>query len=110
VLTEVILATFRLNGRLLDVAQGLASEGGLTAAWWQVLGAVLDEPRTVPDVATRMGVTRQAVQRVADLLVERGVAEYHPNLPSAHRPTASRPMSAPRTCAGHSPRCAASST
>ena len=38
-LTQVILATFRLNGRLLDVAQERAAEGGLTAAWWQVLGA-----------------------------------------------------------------------
>jgi DNA-binding MarR family transcriptional regulator len=83
VFTEVILATFRLNGRLLEVAQGLAAEGGLTAAWWQVLGAVLDEPRSVPDIARRMGVTRQAVQRVADLLVDRGVAEYRPN--PAHR-------------------------
>jgi DNA-binding MarR family transcriptional regulator len=83
VFTEVILATFRLNGRLLDVAQGLAANGGLTAAWWQVLGAVLGEPRTVADIARRMGVTRQGVQRVADVLVERGVAEYLPN--PAHR-------------------------
>jgi DNA-binding MarR family transcriptional regulator len=83
VLTDVILATFRLNGRLLDVAQSLASHGGLTAAWWQVLGGVLDAPRSVPDIARQMGITRQGVQRVADLLVERGVAEYLPN--PAHR-------------------------
>jgi DNA-binding MarR family transcriptional regulator len=82
-LTDVILETFRLNGRLLDVAQGLAAEGGLTAAWWQVLGAVLDEPRSVAAIGRRMGLTRQAVQRVADLLVERGLAEYRPN--PAHR-------------------------
>ena len=30
-----------------------------------------------------MGVTRQAVQRIADLLVDRGLAEYRPN--PAHR-------------------------
>jgi DNA-binding MarR family transcriptional regulator len=82
-LTEVILATFRLNGRLTDTAQGLAAEGGLTAAWWQVLGGVLDEPRTVAQIARRMGMTRQGVQRVADLLVERRLAEYRPN--PAHR-------------------------
>lgn len=78
-LTEVVLATFRLNAALQEVAQGLASEGGLTAAWWQVLGGVLDEPRSVAGVARRMGMTRQGVQRVADLLVERGLAEYRPN-------------------------------
>jgi DNA-binding MarR family transcriptional regulator len=83
-LTDVILATFRLNGRLLEVAQQLAAEGGLTAAWWQVLGGVLDQPRTVAEIGRRMGMTRQGVQRVADLLVERGLAEYRPN-PSHRR-------------------------
>lgn len=82
-LTEMIIATFRLNGRLMEAAQGLAAEGGLTAAWWQVLGGVLDEPRTVAEVGRQMGVTRQGVQRIADLLVQRGLAEYRPN--PAHR-------------------------
>jgi DNA-binding MarR family transcriptional regulator len=83
-LTDVIIATFRLNGRLLEVAQRLAAEGGLTAARWQVLGGVLDEPRTVAEVGRRMGMTRQGVQRVADLLVADGLAEYRPN-PSHRR-------------------------
>ena len=82
-LTDVIIETFRLNGRLLEVAQGLAAEGGITAAWWQVLGAVLDEPRTVAEIGRRMGLTRQGVQRIADLLADRGLAEYRPN--PAHR-------------------------
>jgi DNA-binding MarR family transcriptional regulator len=82
-LTDLIIATFRLNGRLLDAAQDLAAAGGLTAAWWQVLGGVLDEPRSVAEIGRRMGMTRQGVQRVADLLVERNLAEYRPN--PAHR-------------------------
>jgi DNA-binding MarR family transcriptional regulator len=82
-LTDVILTTFRLNGRLLEVAQEFAVEGEITAAWWQVLGGVLDEPRSVAEIGRRMGMTRQGVQRVADLLVERGLAEYRPN--PAHR-------------------------
>ena len=82
-LTEVVIATFRLNARLMDAAQRLAAEGGLTAAWWQVLGGILDEPRTVPEIGRRMGMTRQGVQRVADLLVEHGLAEYRSN--PAHR-------------------------
>jgi DNA-binding MarR family transcriptional regulator len=83
-LTEVVITTLRLNGRIMEVAQRLASDGGLTAAWWQVLGGVLDEPRTVAEIGRRMGMTRQGVQRVADLLVERGLAEYRPN-PSHRR-------------------------
>ena len=83
VLTDVILTTFRLNGRLLEVAQEFAAAGEITAAWWQVLGGILDEPRTVAEIGRRMGMTRQGVQRVADLLVARGLAEYRPN--PAHR-------------------------
>ena len=83
VLTELIVATFRLNGRLMEVAQGLADEGGLTAARWQVLGGVLDQPRSVADIGRLMGMSRQGVQRVADLLVEQGLAEYRAN--PAHR-------------------------
>jgi DNA-binding MarR family transcriptional regulator len=83
VLTDLVIATFRLNGRLLEIAQNLAARGAITAAWWQVLGGILDQPRTVPDIARTMGMTRQGVQRVADLLVERELAEYRPN--PAHR-------------------------
>ena len=78
-LTDLILTTFRLNGRLMDVAQEMAAEGGITAAWWQVLGGVLDRPRSVAEIARLMGMTRQGVQRVADLLVARQLAEYRQN-------------------------------
>jgi DNA-binding MarR family transcriptional regulator len=79
VLTDLILTTFRLNGRLMDVAQEMAAQGGITAAWWQVLGGVLDRPRSVAEIARLMGMTRQGVQRVADLLVARQLAEYRRN-------------------------------
>ena len=81
--TDVILTTFRLNARLLEAAQELAANGGLTAAWWQVLGGILDQPRTVAAIGRQMGMTRQGVQRVADLLVAHHLAEYQPN--PAHR-------------------------
>jgi len=83
VLTDLVIAVFRLNARLMEAAQGMAAEGGLTAAWWQVLGGVLDQPRTVADIGRRMGMTRQGVLRVADLLVDHGLAEYRAN--PAHR-------------------------
>ena len=78
-LTDVILTTFRLNARFLEAAQDLAANGDLTAAWWQVLGGILDQPRSVAAIGRRMGMTRQGVQRVADLLVERSLAEYRTN-------------------------------
>ncbi|MFC8129767.1 MarR family winged helix-turn-helix transcriptional regulator [Streptomyces sp. NPDC057302] len=81
--SRTALTTFRLNGQLLSLAEELAKPGGLTAAWWQVLGAVLREPLPVAGIARAMGITRQSVQRIADLLVQRGLAEYAPN--PAHR-------------------------
>ncbi|NKY33729.1 MarR family transcriptional regulator [Nocardia speluncae] len=77
------ITSFRLNGQFLALAEKLAEPAGLTAAWWQVLGAVLREPLPVAGIARTMGVTRQSVQRIADLLVARNLAEYRPN--PAHR-------------------------
>ncbi|MEU3448570.1 MarR family transcriptional regulator [Streptomyces thermolilacinus] len=82
-LSRTALGVFRLNGQFLAVSEELARPAGLTAAWWQVLGAVLREPLPVAGIARAMGITRQSVQRVADLLVERGLAAYAPN--PAHR-------------------------
>ncbi|MFD4277585.1 MarR family winged helix-turn-helix transcriptional regulator [Streptomyces cyaneofuscatus] len=82
-LSRAALTVFRLNGQFLGVAEELAKPGGLTAAWWQVLGAVLREPLPVAGIARTMGITRQSVQRIADLLVGRGLAEYVDN--PAHR-------------------------
>lgn len=82
-LSGLALITFRLNGQLLDVAEQLAHPAGLTAARWQVVGAVLHEPLTVAAVARRMGLARQSVQRTADLLVDAGLLERRPN--PAHR-------------------------
>ncbi|MFH5210048.1 MarR family winged helix-turn-helix transcriptional regulator [Antrihabitans spumae] len=77
------LTTFRLNGQFLSVAEELARPAGLTAAWWQVLGAIIDQPLTVAGIARDMGITRQSVQRIADLMADKGFAEYLPN--PAHR-------------------------
>lgn len=82
-LSRTALGVFRLNGQFLAVSEELTQPTGLTAAWWQVLGAVLAEPLPVSGIARAMGITRQSVQRIADLLVGKGLAEYVPN--PAHR-------------------------
>ncbi|MFE6841821.1 MarR family winged helix-turn-helix transcriptional regulator [Streptomyces sp. NPDC057686] len=82
-LSRTALGVFGLNGRFLALSEELARPAGLTAAWWQVLGAVLQEPLPVAGIARVMGITRQSVQRIADLLAAKGLAEYVPN--PAHR-------------------------
>jgi DNA-binding MarR family transcriptional regulator len=82
-LSALAKTAFRLNGQFLAIGEELARPAGLTAAWWLVLSSVLDRPLTVAEVAREIGVTRQSVQRIADVLVDRGLAEYRPN--PAHR-------------------------
>lgn len=83
ILSDLALTTFRLNGQVLALAEELARPVGLTAARWQVLGAVLSEPLPVSAIAREMGMARQSVQRIADILVDSGLAEYMDN--PAHR-------------------------
>ncbi|WP_448612958.1 MarR family winged helix-turn-helix transcriptional regulator [Modestobacter sp. URMC 112] len=84
-LTDLVLPAFELNGELLAAAEDMTRPVGLTPAWWQVLGATLTEPLPVAEIARRvgLGLARQSVQRVADLLVERGWATWSEN--PAHR-------------------------
>ncbi|WLQ42243.1 MarR family transcriptional regulator [Streptomyces laculatispora] len=95
-LSRAALGVFRLNGQFLSLSEELARPAGLTAAWWQVLGAVLAEPLPVSGIARVMGITRQAVQRIADLLVGKGLAEYVPN-PAHRRAKLLRPTREGRT-------------
>lgn len=84
--TELILEVFRLNGRLLAAGDGLVADIGLTSARWQVLGAVAYSPApdSVSGLARGMGLTRQAVQRVVNDLVDLGLLAFQPN-PSHQR-------------------------
>lgn len=80
-LTDVILAVFRANGRLLGAGDALVGPLGLTSARWQVLGAVAlsDAPLSAPQIAKVMGTTRQGSQKQINLLVEEGLLEARPN-------------------------------
>jgi DNA-binding MarR family transcriptional regulator len=79
--TEVILSTFRAHGLLLAAGDRLAAEHGLTSARWQVLGAIAlaQRPLTVPQIARRMGLTRQTVHTTVSRLVADGLVELAPN-------------------------------
>jgi DNA-binding MarR family transcriptional regulator len=72
---------FRLNGRLIEAGNALVAGLGLTSAWWQVLGALAlsSMPLPVAHIARNMGLTRQSVQRIVDLLVEKGLVKFEAN-------------------------------
>jgi len=79
--TELIVETFRLNGRLLEAGDDLVRDVGLTSARWQVLGAIAASavPLPVSHIARNMGLTRQAVQRLANDLEGDGLVRFAPN-------------------------------
>ena len=79
--TELILATFRVNGLLLAAGDLLTAGHGLTSARWQVLGAIAyaQRPLTVPQIARRMGLTRQTVHTTINRLLTDGMVTLVPN-------------------------------
>lgn len=79
VFTELILETFQFNGRLLAAGDRLTKPLGLTSSRWQVLGAIETQPLSVAQIARKMGLARQNVQRLADVLEKERIVEYAPN-------------------------------
>ena len=79
--TDLILETFRLNGRLLAAGDALVADLHLTSARWQVLGALALSAVALPvaHVARNMGLTRQAVQRLVNEMERDGLVRFAPN-------------------------------
>jgi DNA-binding MarR family transcriptional regulator len=75
----VVADIYELAGRLREHGEAIAATVGQTQARWQVMSAASGRPQTVPQIARVLGVTRQNVQRIADLLVAEGAAEYRDN-------------------------------
>ncbi len=75
----IVADVYELAGLFREQGEAIAKTVGQTQARWQVLSAASGHPQTVPQIARVLGVTRQNVQRIADLLVEEGAAEYRTN-------------------------------
>lgn len=83
-MSELVVHVFRLNGLLIAVGDAMAQPSGQTSARWRVLAAIDSGPLSVAQIARAWWLTRQSVQRVADVLVEDGLATYEDN-PSHRR-------------------------
>src|SRR6476660_4453281 len=79
--THLVLEVFRLNGRLLSVGDRLVAGLGLTSARWQVLGALHGSTGrlTVSQIARSMGLQRQSVQRLVDVMTADGLLQLVEN-------------------------------
>jgi DNA-binding MarR family transcriptional regulator len=70
---------FQLDGLFSAAGDALARPAGQTSARWQVMAAIEDGPASVAQIARRLHLARQSVQRVADLLEADGIAAYEDN-------------------------------
>jgi DNA-binding MarR family transcriptional regulator len=78
-LTALVVPVIQLHAHFSRAGEAIAKSGGQTLARWLVLEAVQTTPLTVAQIGRGLGLTRQSVQRVADLLARDGLTEYVAN-------------------------------
>ena len=83
VLTDLIIPVIQLEAHFSRAGESIAATAGQTLARWLTLEMVKDEPATVAQIAKRLDLARQSVQRISDLLVQDRLTEYVDN--PAHR-------------------------
>jgi DNA-binding MarR family transcriptional regulator len=76
---DVLGQIVRLNRRFTAAAEALTRPAGQTLARWLVLAECKQSPATVSDIARRLYLARQSVQRVADVLERDGLCAYQDN-------------------------------
>jgi DNA-binding MarR family transcriptional regulator len=77
---DVLLGLFQLHGRVLEAADVMSGGCGLTGARWQVMKVAMRQSLTVSQIARRLGLKRQSVQRTVDQLAAQRLLELQPNL------------------------------
>lgn len=78
---DLVLSIFRLNGLLIAEGDAMTENLDLTSARWKVIGviALSSAGLTVPGIARVLGQSRQAVQRLTDVMVADGLLSYQKN-------------------------------
>ncbi len=71
--------TSRLNHQFVHTSERANRSTGLSHARWLTMTMIAERPFTVAQIARRLGLARQSVQRTADLLVSEGLVELHHN-------------------------------
>src|SRR5690349_9895248 len=78
-LSRLAILVLRVGGFITTAGDDLARPFGQTSARWQVLASLEDEPAAVAQIARKLGLARQSVQRIADILTEEGLTTFDEN-------------------------------
>ena len=84
IISLLVEDVFELSGALRRVGQVIAKAEGQTHARWQLLNAASGGGMTVAQLAKRLGLARQSVQHMSDVLVSERLLTYKDN-PSHRR-------------------------
>lgn len=74
--TQFTRALFATHNMVLKHGDLVTGEYQQTSARWRILGNIEPCPLTVSQIARLTGYTRQGIQRLADELVDEGLANY----------------------------------
>jgi len=79
--TKVVLAIFKVSGLLNTEGDRISEEFGLSSARWKIMGAIekSDVRLTVPEIGREMGHSRQASQRIVDVMAKDGLIKFVDN-------------------------------
>lgn len=75
----LIADVFEAAGMLRRAGDALAGRVGQTQSRWQLLSVVCEGDWTVAAAARRLGISRQAVQKVANALAQDGLVGFEAN-------------------------------
>jgi DNA-binding MarR family transcriptional regulator len=77
--SKLAILALRLGGHLTSAGDAIARPAGQTSARWQVLAAARHGTMSVAQIAKVLGVARQGIQRLADVLAGEGLVVYLDN-------------------------------
>lgn len=73
------ISVIRLASHLTTAGDALAKPAGQTSARWQILAAASHASMPVAEIGRVLGLARQGVQRIADILEMEGLVRYEDN-------------------------------
>ena len=106
-LALLVADIFEAAGALRRAGETLAAAEGQTQARWQLMSVVSEQDLTVARAARRLGVARQGLQRIANDLVNEGLAQFRDNPDHRTSPLLALTGAGRRTLAAITARAAA---
>jgi len=76
---RLVGAVFRLNGQLLDTAASLSADLNISTTRWQAIAAIRNQPLTVPQIARRIGISRQSARQSIQHMEDSGIVRLRDN-------------------------------